>query len=132
MAIPGRKSVVKVSTDTVAELNDANFAINGESIDVSVFGNAGWRDRITGLRDATINISGFYAPTDATGQAALRAGILAGTQVDDVTVLADSAVATSGFTGNFFVSSFEISPAVTNAVEVSITLESTGAITVSS
>lgn len=45
---------------TAAKVADASIAVNGESIDVSTFGNNGWRDRIAGLADATGTLTGFY------------------------------------------------------------------------
>lgn len=132
MAYAGKNSAVEIGADVVAELNDASISINGELIDVTVFGAGQWRQKIASFVDATINISGFYNAGDATGQAVMRNAVLAGTKVQDITVLADTTVATSGFTTDAFVTTFDMSTTVEGAVAVSITLESDGAIVVSS
>ena len=132
MALSGRNSRIKVGENIVQDLNDASFAINGESIDVTVFDGDGWKKKISGFVDASISISGFYKPDDTTGQAALRQAVLSGTVVSDFTFLADKDVATSGFTCDALVTSFEVSAGVGGAVAVSISLESDGEIAVSS
>lgn len=116
----------------VAEINDATFTINGEIVDISSFDSAGWRERLLNLRDATISISGFYSDGDTDGQVALRTAILTQALVEDVKVLADVNTATSGFICDAYVESFEISAAVEGTVTVSITLQSSGPISVSS
>lgn len=132
MALPGRNAAVKIGANSVEKVQEATFALDGELIDVTNFDSDGWREKIQGIRGATVNVSGFYDPTDTTGQVAIRGAWLAGTKLTDVTVLADAATATSGFTADMFVASFEISPATENAVGFSAALESDGAIAVSS
>lgn len=132
MALPGKHATVKIASDAVLGINDATFTINGEIVDVSTFESGGWRERLQNLRDATITISGFYDPSDTTGQIVFRTAVLTQAVVEDVIVLADSNSATSGFVCDAFVESFEISPSVEGAVPVSITLQSTGQISVSS
>lgn len=126
MALPGKDAQVKFGADQVVGLNDATFTINGELVDITAFDSDGWRKRLANLRDASISISGFYDPTDSTGQVAAQSAILAGTKVEDVAVLADG---TSGFKCDAFVETFELSPAVEGAVAVSISLQSDGEIT---
>lgn len=132
MAYPGKHAGVFIDNNLVAEINDATFTINGEIVDISSFDSGGWRKRLLNLRDATISISGFYADGDTDGQVALRTAILTQALVEDVKVLADVNVATSGFICDAYVETFEINAAVEGAVTVSITLQSSGPIAVSS
>lgn len=132
MAYPGKHAGVFIDSNLVAEINDATFTINGEVVDISSFDSDGWRERLLNLRDATIAISGFYASDDTTGQNVLRTAILTQALVEDVKVLADVTEATSGFICDALVETFEISAAVEGAVTVSITLQSSGEISVAS
>jgi TP901-1 family phage major tail protein len=132
MAYPGKHAGVFIANDLVAEINDATFTINGEIVDISSFDSGGWRERLLNLRDASISISGFYVSDDTTGQNVLRTAILTQALVEDVKVLADVNVATSGFICDAFVETFEINAAVEGAVTVSISLQSSGQIAVSS
>lgn len=132
MAYPGKHAGVFIANDLVAEINDATFTINGEIVDISSFDSGGWRERLLNLRDASISISGFYVSDDTTGQNVLRTAILTQALVKDVKVLADVNVATSGFICDAFVETFEINAAVEGAVTVSISLQSSGQIAVSS
>lgn len=132
MALPGKHAGVFIGGVAMLEISDATFTINGEVVDVSSFDSDGWRERILNLRDATISITGFYDPTDSTGQVALRDAQLAQDVVEEVQVRADASDATTGLECDAVVETFEISPAVEGAVGVSITLQSTGPITVPS
>jgi TP901-1 family phage major tail protein len=132
MAYTGKHAGVFIANDLVAEINDATFTINGEIVDISSFDSGGWRERLLNLRDASISISGFYVSDDTTGQNVLRTAILTQALVEDVKVLADVNVATSGFICDAFVETFEINAAVEGAVTVSISLQSSGQIAVSS
>lgn len=132
MAIAGKKSVVKIGNDNILGINDATFTLNGEIVDVSVFCQGGWRSRLQNLKDATISISGFYEPDDTTGQVVLRTAILNQDKVEDFTVLSDKEVATSGFTCDVFIETFEIAPAIEGAVAVTISVQSDGEVVVSS
>ena len=132
MALAGKHAVVKIGADTVLGINDATFTINGEIVDVTAFDSGGWRRRLQNLRDASISISGFYDPADTTGQVAIRTAILTQDKIEDLTVLADEADATSGFTCDAYIESFEISPSVEGAVPVSISMLSDDEIVVSS
>ena len=132
MALAGKNAAAKIGAAIVKEVNDANFSLDGELVDVTTFDADGWQKRLQGVKGASVSIGGYYDPTDTTGQVALRAAWLAGTKVPAVTVLADKSVATSGFKADCFVSTFEISPGVDGAVSFSASLESDGPVTVSS
>jgi predicted secreted protein len=132
MALPGKHARVLLNGTPILGINDATFTINGEIVDVSDFESGGFRARLQNLRDAAISISGFYDPADSTGQVVLRTAVLTQALVEGLSILADAAVATSGFTCDAFVETFEISPSVEGAVPVSVSLQSHGEIEVSS
>ena len=132
MALPGKHARVLVDGNPVLGINDATFTINGEVVDVSDFESGGFRQRLQNLRDASISISGFYNPDDSTGQVLMRTAVLTQALVEGVTVLADASNPASGFTCDAFVEKFEIAPSVEGAVPVSISLQSSGEIVVSS
>ncbi len=125
-ALPGKYALVQVGVSTASLINDATFAINGEIVDISAFGEQGFRRTLQNLIDADITISGFYDPDDTDGQVALRSAVLNQDSVN-VSVLPDG---TSGFSCDAFVESFEVTTGVEGAVEVSISMQSDGEITV--
>jgi predicted secreted protein len=130
MALPGKKARVMLGTDAVLGINESTFTINGEVVDVTTFESGGWRERIQNLRDASISISGFYDPDDSAGQMVIQNAVLTQAVVEDVRVLATTDPADIGFECDVIVESFEINPSVEGAVPVSISMESTGVISV--
>lgn len=126
MALPGKNAVVKIGANTIAGLNEASFSASGESIDTTTFSSSGWKERIQGLKEFSMSLSGFYDPTDTNGQVALRTAWLNGTTVT-VDYLVDGAV---GFQGDYLVTSMEIGAGTSGEVSVSFELESTGALTI--
>jgi len=129
MAISGRNTVIKVSTDgtsfsPVAELNEGTATIEGDNQDVTRFGDAFVR-RVLGLKDASYELSGFRDAEDTAGQEAILDALLNDTPLY-VQFLGDGSV---GFQQEVKVASFEESSSVDGVVEVSIELEGTGPIT---
>lgn len=125
MATAGKSAVFKIGANTIQGLNDGSISVNGESIDVTTFASGGWITRIAGLKSAEISLSGFLETGDTNGQTAIRTALINGTSVT-CSALMDG---TAGWTGSFLVTSFEVSAAVDGEVGVSISLESTGAVT---
>lgn len=130
MAFAGKNVVVEVSDDdlvynTLSEINDMSGSFEGDNIDVSVFGTD-FIKRIQGLKDGTWSLSGFYDPTDTTGQIAVRNAWLNDTEL----WIRVKPTPTEGFKQEVKVASIEVSAAVDGAVEVSIELEGTGVITI--
>lgn len=126
MAAAGRNAVFKVGPTAIVGLNDGSVKVNRETIDVTTFASGGWVAKISGLGSAEISLSGFFEPTDTTGQVALRTALLNGT-TQSISALMDGTV---GWTGTFLVTGFETGASPSGEVSVSISLESTGAITV--
>jgi len=132
MALAGKNLVVQVSTatggtyNTVADINSATMTHAGNTIDVSAMGTD-YIQRIMGLKDCTYSIGGFYDPTDTTGQVRIRNAWLNDTALF-VAFLPDGS---TGFKQEVKVSNFEISASADGAVELSIDVEGTGAVSAS-
>jgi predicted secreted protein len=130
MAIEGRRLRIRVGTavggpfNNVGGLNSGSQSCSAGTQDVTAFGDD-WVRRVVGLRDASYSLSGFWRPTDTTGQIVIRNAFIAGTSVW-IQFLPDG---TTGFAQEALVSSFEISTSVDGVSEVSIELEGNGAIT---
>ncbi len=125
MSLPGKNARVKIGANTVQGLNDASFSANGETLDVTTFESNGWKEKIQGLKEFNLSVSGFYEPTDANGQVVLRDAWLNGTE-PTVDYLVDGTV---GFRGTYLVTSMEMGASASGEVSVSFELESTGALT---
>ena len=111
MAYPGKHAGVFIDNNLVAEINDATFTINGEIVDISSFDSGGWRERL-------LNSVMRRSPSPASMPMGYRrpggssTAILTQALVEDVKVLADVNVATSGFICDAYVETFEINAAV--------------------
>src|SRR5690348_8913891 len=70
--VKGRNVVVNVGTDGVTwnpigELISADMALNGNTLDVTKFGDT-YIEKVLGLRDCQWTLSGFADHTDTLGQ----------------------------------------------------------------
>lgn len=131
MVLKGLNSRVKIGSNVVLDLNSATFAINGDIIDRTTFSSNGWKEYLSGLREADISISGFYNPADTTGQKALLTASTTGAVIQGLTYLPDKDVAASGFTCDALVENAELGSQVADLVSISFSLKSTGEIAVS-
>ena len=126
MSLAAKNLRIKTGVNPIKGLNDASFNINGETIEVTTFESAGWKERIQGLKDFAMSLSGFYEKDDANGQGALKSALLNGTSIS-VDYLVDGA---AGFRGDYLVTSMETGAGASGEVTVSFSLESTGALTI--
>jgi TP901-1 family phage major tail protein len=124
MAVSGQDASITVGGTDVLGMNELSVTVNGETIDVTTFASGGWMEKIQGLKSAELSISGFWLASD-TGQDALRTALLNGTAVT-MQALLDG---TNGWTGDFLVTSVEESSPVADAITLSVSFESSGAIT---
>lgn len=128
--IAGRSTLVKVATtlagtyNTVAGLKSANHSIDAASIDDNEFGVV-WVQKIQGLKDGKLELSGQLRPSDTTGQIVIRTSMLNDTDLF-VKVLFDG---TNGWVQQMRCSKFAADAALDGIVGLSISLEGTGAIT---
>jgi predicted secreted protein len=133
MALSGRNAKLKVSATAggagtyteVAELTQASCNINGQNIDISVFGD-GWLKRIQGMRDSRLAGSGWLVPSDTNGQIAIRTALANGTELW-AQFLWDG---TNGFKVQVLPTSFDTDAPADGAVAVSCAFDGTGAIIV--
>lgn len=125
-ATAGKGAVIKLGTATILGLNDAKISINGETIDTTTFASGGWLEKIQGLKSAELSIAGFFLSDDTTGQTQLRTNFLAGS-ANVMHALLDG---TTGWTGSFIITKWEDGATVAGEVSRSMSMESTGAITV--
>lgn len=129
--IAGKTNRFRIATavdgtyNVVAGLKNSGIEINGANLDDSEFG-VDWVQRLQGLKDAKISLSGSYRPDDTTGQVLLRSTLLTDADLW-ARVLPDG---TNGFQLQVRVSKFSVEPTVDGIIGVSIELECTGAVTV--
>lgn len=125
----GKDLLVKVSTNdsdyyTISSMNDASMSISGDNQDITAFG-ATFIVKILGLKDVSYSVSGFFDIADTTGQLAVRAAMLADSDIY-VQFLPNGTV---GWKQTVKPSSFEVGSVVDGVSELSIELEGTGTIT---
>lgn len=127
--IAGKANRVRVSTtvggtyNVVAGLRQGSIEINGANLDDSEFG-VDWVQRLQGLKEFKMSLSGSYRPDDTTGQVVIQTALLNDTNLF-ARVLPDGS---NGFQGQVRVTKFSVEPAVDGIVPVSIELEGTGAV----
>lgn len=134
MALAGKNIVVSVSTavsgtyTTVVQLKSASMEHEGTSIDISDFSTS-VRQRVLGLIGNTYSLTGFYSSTDTNGQTAIRTAWSNGSTGLWVKILWDGS---TGFKQQVIANGMSINGDVDGPVEVSYSLEGTGAVTATS
>lgn len=108
----------------VAGLKQSSIELDGATLDDSEFG-VDWQQKLQGLKNFKISMSGTYRPTDTLGQVAIRSSFISDTELW-AQVLPDG---TTGFKGRVICTKFSVDPSVDGISSVSIELEGTGAIT---
>lgn len=130
----GRKVVVDVGTDgatwnPVGELNQADMGLNGALLDVTKFGDDDI-ERALGLRDCQWTLSGFYDPTDSTGQKVIRDALLNNTALYvKIQFNPGGGAGLVGFSQQVICSKYNPGAQVAGTVTFSCQLDSTGPIT---
>jgi len=130
MALKGCGASFSLGTNAVAELNNISNPLTADSLDVTTFDSACLREFIAGLRSGTMDISGFYDPTDTTGQAAMFTAFLAGTLLETTQkpkILWDG---TNGLTADGIITALTVDAAVDGLVNFSATIQLSGTIAV--
>ena len=69
----GSEGVVKVGTNTVAEVRDWSISITADSIEDTTMGDSA-RTYLSSLTSATGSVTCYWDETDTTGQGAMTAG----------------------------------------------------------
>ena len=132
MALAGNAASFGLGSNLVAELTSVSNTFTGDTLDVTSFDDGALRVFIAGLRSGSVDISGFYDPTDTNGQVAMFTAFLAGTKLvttQQPTFLVDG---TNGFSADGVISSYAVSATVDGLVEFSATIQLSGTIAVES
>jgi hypothetical protein len=79
-ALAGKAASVKIGANTVAELDNWDYAPTADMIEKTPF-LATSKSHLVGLMDGSGSLKGRHDQTDTNGQVALRTAMLAGTQV---------------------------------------------------
>lgn len=119
-----------LGTNVVAHLKNVSVSIDGDTLDITSFDSAGFREFIAGLRGGTIDISGDFDSADTTGQVALLTAQLAGTTLTTTQkpkILWDGV---NGITADGVISSLSIDAAVDGIVGFSCSITADGTIAV--
>ena len=130
MALKGCSASFLLGTNTVAELSNISNAFTGDTLDITTFDSSCVREFIAGLKGGTIDISGFYDPTDTNGQVAMMTAFLAGTTLATTQKPKFLVDGTNGFTADGVISSYTVDAAVDGIVNFSASIQLTGTISV--
>ena len=130
MAIRGSLASFSLGTNVVAELNSVTNAFTGEALDVTVFNASSVKSFISGLKSGTINIAGFYNPTDTNGQVAMFTAFLAGTLLTTTQKPKVLVNGTNGFTADGIITAYNVDAPVAGTVAFSATIQLSGTIAV--
>lgn len=123
-ALAGIGGAFKVGTNTVAEVDKWSLDIAAELLETQSFGDT-WKEKIAGLKEWSASGEGRWDMTDTAGQKALQDAILGGTTVA-VRFYVD---ADTYYSGNAFVKQVSPGAELNGTVDVSFSLEGTGALT---
>jgi TP901-1 family phage major tail protein len=127
--MPGRKvNIWAGATATGAPIaggREHGITINNEAIDVTDKDSAGWRTLLADPATRSVDVS-FSGLMDGATYVALALGATTSALLADYTVKIEGA---GTFTGDFHLSSVELGTPHDDAVELTMTLASSGAIT---
>ena len=130
MALQGCSASFLLGNNAVAELTSISNAISGDSLDTTTFDSACIRSFVAGLRSGTIDIAGYYDPTDTSGQAAMLTAMLAGTLLTDTQLPKILWNGAYGISANGIITSLNVDAAVEGLVGFSATIQLSGTISV--
>ena len=120
----GSEGVVKVGSNTVAEVRDWSISETADTIEDTAMGDSA-RSRKVGLTSASGSLSAYWDETDTTGQGAMTVGA-------EVTLNLYPEGATSGDTYatlSAIITSADVSAAFDGMVEAAFSFEANGAVT---
>lgn len=109
---------------TIAGLKSTSFAIANELVDITNKDSAGWRELLAAAGTRTVTLSGSGVFKDSAIEAAVLADAL-DSSIDNYQIVFEDG---SGFVGAFQIANLEKTGEHNGAVEYSLTLESSGAV----
>ena len=130
MPLAGHAVIIEASSDDATYnafdgLNDASFSPSRDLLDTTAFNDASARQRLAGLTDGSISLSGDYESAD-TAQALVRTSFTSGAAI----YIQCKWDGTNGHKATCIVEDFEISASVDGKVEWSATIQFNSALTV--
>ena len=118
---------INSSPADVAGLVSTSFSLSSEMVDVTTKESNGFTEKISGLMSASVSGNGIF--TSVPSQQEIKTRALAGTTAPYTLINMESG---ESWTGDFLISSFEVTGDTSGAMQFSISLESTGQITFTS
>ena len=125
MALNSALSSISFAGTTVASVGSVSISLNRPSLDITPIGSA-VNTFIAGVQGATATLDIFY-DQGAAQHTALEGAINGATAAAAVVLTLDTG---QTYTGNAFVTSFEITAQAGSVVRASVGLQFTGAITI--
>jgi hypothetical protein len=120
----GSEGVVKIGSNTVAEIKDFSLSETAETIDDTTMGDSA-RTKLVGLTTASGSMTAFWDETDTSGQGAMTVGA-------EVTLNLYPEGATTGdsyATLSAIITEKGVSTTLDGMVETSVSFEANGAVT---
>ena len=120
----GSEGVVKIGSNTVAEIKDFSLSETAETIDDTTMGDSA-RTKLVGLTTASGSMTAFWDETDTSGQGAMTVGA-------EVTLNLYPEGATTGDTYatlTALITEKGVSTTLDGMVETSVSFEANGAVT---
>jgi predicted secreted protein len=121
-AAAGKAGLVKIGTDTVANINNWSLDSSLDVLDTTEFGDS-FKNYIAGLKDWKATVEGYWdCAADTVGQTALQTAFLAGSSV----TLKLYVNATNYYSGTAFITGFSPEAAVDDVVNISLEFQGSG------
>jgi TP901-1 family phage major tail protein len=135
-AISGSEFLLQLGTSggtptwtTFAGINSSSVTLNHEPIDVTNIASGGWKVMLDGIGMRSVSIKGSGFAFMGAEWDTVQTNFLAGTLTNFRILAGDDAEPEATITGLFRIASLELGGAMNEAVSMSLTLESSGAVT---
>lgn len=131
-AIPGYTGQIYASTDggttwnPVGEAREATLNVSTDELDATSFDSVGWKEYIPGMKEWTCDTENLYVRSNA-GQQALWTTLVAGAKLN-LRLLPKIGTGNIGYTGQAFITSWEIGEPVDDIVSLSVSFRGTSAL----
>ena len=114
-------------SNVIGKATESSISFSGETRDTSNKDSGGWREVLPGLKSATISCSSLLAFDATHGYEELLVKFIAGTAI--TAKFSTEVTGDYYLSGDFYITSLEVNAPNEENSTMSITLESTGAIT---
>ena len=131
-AVAGYTGKVQFGVNTIVTVTDWDLPINSEMYDTTTIQNLRPKTYVPGLYDTQLNFKFNWDVADTLGWQVLQTQILATSPtITAFTVSTSNGAANSNYAGSGWVKTFKVHDPVAGKVEIDVTLQVSGAITVS-